>query len=60
MIEHLMSSSSGDYQGCAAGFIRLLVRGLRSQQASMSSGRIVAYPEVDMASGSCELGSKSA
>src|SRR5258705_12622756 len=32
MIEHLMSSSlSGDYKGCAAGFIRLHVRGLRSQ-----------------------------
>jgi hypothetical protein len=29
MIEHLMSSSlSGDHQGCAAGFIRLHVRGL--------------------------------
>jgi len=33
MIEHLMSSSlSGDYKGCAAGFIRLHVRGLRSHQ----------------------------
>src|SRR6266403_5806386 len=33
MIEHLMSSSlSGDHQGCAAGFIRLHVRGLRSHQ----------------------------
>jgi len=34
MIEHLMSSSlSGNYQGCAAGFIRLHVRGLRSHQS---------------------------
>ena len=33
MIEHLMSSSlSGDYEGCAAGFIELHVRGLRSHQ----------------------------
>jgi hypothetical protein len=33
MIEHLMSSSlSGDHQGCAAGFIRLHVRALRSHQ----------------------------
>jgi hypothetical protein len=33
MIEHLMCSSlSGDHQGCAAGFIRLHVRGLRSHQ----------------------------
>src|SRR6266403_3713143 len=33
MIEHLMSSSlSGDHQGCAAGFIRLHVRGLHSHQ----------------------------
>src|SRR5580698_9899862 len=31
MIEHLMSSSlPGDHQGCAAGFIRFHVRGLRS------------------------------
>src|SRR5437868_10536015 len=33
MIEHLMSSSlSDDHQGCAAGFIRLHVGGLRSHQ----------------------------
>jgi hypothetical protein len=33
MIEHLMSSSlSGDHQGCAAGFIGIHVRGLRSHQ----------------------------
>src|SRR5580658_8221778 len=33
MIEHLMSSSlEGDHQRCAAGFIRLHVRGLRSHQ----------------------------
>jgi hypothetical protein len=31
MIEQLMSSSlSGDHNGCAAGFIRLQVPGLRS------------------------------
>src|ERR1035438_7224313 len=31
MIEHLMSSSlPGDHEGCAAGFIRLHVRSLRS------------------------------
>jgi hypothetical protein len=34
MIEHLMSSSlSGDHQGCAAWFIRLHVRALRSHQS---------------------------
>jgi hypothetical protein len=33
MIEQLMSSPlSGDHQGCAAGFSRLHVRGLRSHQ----------------------------
>jgi hypothetical protein len=33
MIEHLMSSSlPGDHQGCAAGFIRLHVGSLRSDQ----------------------------
>ncbi len=36
MIEHLMSSSlSGDHQGCAAGFIRLHVRGLRAKTVRM-------------------------
>jgi hypothetical protein len=59
MIEHLMSSSlSGDHQGCAAGFIRLHVWGLRSYcrsyelsccatgavhtEANLSCGRISA------------------
>src|ERR1700746_3819312 len=33
MIEHLMSRSlPGDHQGCAAGFIGIHVRGLRSHQ----------------------------
>src|SRR5258708_11148881 len=44
MIEHLMSSSlSGDHQGCAAGFIRLHVRGLRSDQSLIA--RVVGDPE---------------
>jgi hypothetical protein len=44
MIEHLMSSSlSGGYQGYAAGFIRLQVRGLRSHQSLIAR---VEWPQL--------------
>src|ERR1700692_3494510 len=47
MIEHLMSSSlSGDHQGCAAGFIRLHVRGLRSHQSLIARAVVCATGAV--------------